>query len=102
MSSFLILLLSFVILGQLFQFSFSAHIYTLEMHHRFSEPVKKWSQIKDKDFQVNNWPIKGSVEYYAMLANHDRLLHGRRLSESDDLLTFSDGNYTIRIDSLGL
>lgn len=100
MSSFLIFLLKLFILGQLFQFS-SAHIYTLEMHHRFSEPVKKWSQFKGKDFQVHNWPIKGSVEYYAMLANHDRLLHGRRLSESDGLLTFFDGNSTFQISSLG-
>lgn len=42
------------------------------------------------------------MEYYSQLANHDRLLRGRRLSESDyGSLTFSDGNSTFRISSLG-
>ncbi|KAI5684016.1 hypothetical protein M9H77_05244 [Catharanthus roseus] len=100
MSSFIIFLLKLAILGQLFRFS-DAHIYTLEMHHRFSESVKNWSQRNGNELQAQNWPMKGSIDYYSKLANHDRLLHGRRLSAFDDLLTFSDGNWTIRISSLG-
>ncbi|GMP27065.1 hypothetical protein CsSME_00003228 [Camellia sinensis var. sinensis] len=81
--------------------SCNARIFTLEMHHRFSEPVKKWSETAGNFFPVGNWPEKGSIEYYAQLADHDRLRRGRRLSESDSSLTFSDGNSTFRISSLG-
>ena len=101
MSSFFIFLLTLLCFWLLLQCS-NAHIFTLEMHHRFSEPIKKWSQKTGKNFMVQSWPNKGSVEYYQQLANHDRLLRGRRLSESDGLLTFSDGNSTFRISSLGL
>ncbi|XP_071914520.1 aspartyl protease family protein 1-like isoform X3 [Coffea arabica] len=100
MSSFFIFLLTLLCFWLLLQCS-NAHIFTLEMHHRFSEPIKKWSQKTGKNFMVQSWPTKGSVEYYQQLANHDRLLRGRRLSESDGLLTFSDGNSTFRISSLG-
>ncbi|KAJ9703813.1 hypothetical protein PVL29_005190 [Vitis rotundifolia] len=71
------------------------------MHHRFSEPVKKWSEGAGNGFPAGNWPAKGSFEYYAELAHRDRVLRGRRLSEIDGLLTFSDGNSTVRISSLG-
>ncbi|XAR58019.1 Nepenthesin [Bertholletia excelsa] len=79
----------------------TARVFTLEMHHRFSEPVKRWSERNGKCSLEANWPAKGSVEYYAKLADHDRLLRHRRLSESDAPLTFSDGNSTFRISSLG-
>ncbi|XP_022879761.1 aspartyl protease family protein 1 isoform X2 [Olea europaea var. sylvestris] len=79
----------------------NARIFTLEMHHRFSEPVKKWYHLTGNYFPTRNWPEKGSVEYYAELAHHDGVLRGRRLSDSNGSLTFSDGNSTFRISSLG-
>ncbi|KAA8532017.1 hypothetical protein F0562_006841 [Nyssa sinensis] len=79
----------------------NGRIFTFEMHHRFSEPVKKWSESAGKSFPAENWPMRRSIEYYAQLANHDRILRGRRLSEFDGSLTFSDGNSTLRISSLG-
>ncbi|KAK3037142.1 hypothetical protein RJ639_031029 [Escallonia herrerae] len=78
-----------------------ARIFTLEMHHRFSEQVKKWSETARNPFPAQNWPVKGSIEYYSQLAHRDRIFHGRRLSESDGPLTFSGGNSTFQISSLG-
>lgn len=73
------------------------------MHHRFSEPVKKWSETTSGKFSaVDAWPEKGSFEYYAGLADRDRFFRGRKLSGKDDApLAFSDGNSTFRISSLG-
>ena len=96
-SVFIVILLS--ILG--FR-SCHARIFSFQMHHRFSEPVKKWSEGAGNGFPAGNWPAKGSFEYYAELAHRDRALRGRRLSDIDGLLTFSDGNSTFRISSLGL
>lgn len=70
------------------------------MHHRFSQPVKKWSE-SFQNFPTGNWPAKGSIDYYSQLANHDRAFHGRRLSQSGEPISFSDGNSTFRISSLG-
>lgn len=95
-SVFIVILLS--ILG--FR-SCHARIFSFQMHHRFSEPVKKWSEGAGNGFPAGNWPAKGSFEYYAELAHRDRALRGRRLSDIDGLLTFSDGNSTFRISSLG-
>ncbi|GFY88050.1 eukaryotic aspartyl protease family protein [Actinidia rufa] len=71
------------------------------MHHRFSESMKQWSKISGKHFPAGDFPARGSIEYYARLANHDRARHDRRISESNAPLTFSDGNSTFRISSLG-
>ncbi|XP_062144108.1 aspartyl protease family protein 1-like [Alnus glutinosa] len=71
-------------------------IFSFKMHHRFSDPVRKWSKAAG-----DRWPEKGTVEYYAELADRDRLLRGRKLSEFDAPLAFSDGNSTLRISSLG-
>ncbi|KAI4327780.1 hypothetical protein L6164_020203 [Bauhinia variegata] len=80
----------------------NARIFTFTMHHRFSEPVKKWSETSaGKLYPVDHWPEKGSYEYYAELADRDRVFRGRKLSEIDDPLAFSDGNSTFRISSLG-
>ncbi|KAI7750980.1 hypothetical protein M8C21_008048 [Ambrosia artemisiifolia] len=71
----------------------NARVFTLKMHHRFSDPMK---------FIAGDVPAKGSVEYYSQLAHHDRIFRGRRLSDSgDERLTFSDGNSSFRISSLG-
>ncbi|KAL7143719.1 hypothetical protein ABFS83_08G211100 [Erythranthe nasuta] len=81
-----------------------ARIFSLEMHHRFSDPMKEWSRRSRTNSQVHNWPEKGTIEYYALLASHDHALHRRTLSSVDGggaALTFSDGNATFRISSLG-
>ena len=77
-------------------------IFSFKMHHRFSEPVKKWSLATGKISPADNLPEKGSFEYYAELADRDRFLRGRKLSEFDAPLSFSDGNSTFKISSLGL
>ncbi|KAL6220740.1 hypothetical protein ACLB2K_008496 [Fragaria x ananassa] len=78
-------------------------VFSFEMHHRYSDPVKQWSEVAGKlsPAATNLLPEKGSFEYYAELANHDRLLRGRKLVESSDTLAFSDGNSTFQITSLG-
>ncbi|KAL2662461.1 hypothetical protein GLYMA_02G045000v4 [Glycine max] len=75
------------------------HVYTFTMHHRHSEPVRKWSHSAAAGIPAP--PEEGTVEYYAELADRDRLLRGRKLSQIDAGLAFSDGNSTFRISSLG-
>ncbi|XP_057962661.1 aspartyl protease family protein 1 isoform X2 [Malania oleifera] len=78
-----------------------ARIFSFQMHHRFSDPVKKWSQKAGKGFPAGDWPEKGTVEYYAVLAHRDKILRGRGLSDVDSPITFSEGNSTFRISALG-
>ncbi|VFQ88181.1 unnamed protein product [Cuscuta campestris] len=105
MASFLAFFLIPVFLACSFQHS-HARIFTFELHHRFSDPVKKLALQRTaagESLQVYSWPAKGSLDYYTQLASHDMFLHGRRLYDSDSSrsLTFSDGNSTFRISSLG-
>lgn len=83
--------------------SCNGRIFTFEMHHRFSDEVKQWS---DSTGRFAKFPPKGSFEYFNALVLRDWLIRGRRLSESESesesSLTFSDGNSTSRISSLGL
>ncbi|XP_016513357.2 aspartyl protease family protein 1 [Nicotiana tabacum] len=95
MSSFIIFFLTLLSIRQC-----SGRVFTFEMHHRFSETVKKWS-LQKIGGPLHNWPVKGSLQYYTQLANHDKLLHGRKLYKFGGPLTFSDGNSTFRISSLG-
>lgn len=74
----------------------------MEMHHRFSDHVKEWSHRSGARFPAHSWPEKGSAEYYALLMSIDFAIRGRALSSFDGGLTFSDGNATFRISSLGL
>lgn len=70
--------------------------FTFEIHHRFSDSVRRWAKLPSS-------PDPLSVDYYAELAAHDRARRGRALSQEDDgQLTFANGNATARIDSLGL
>ncbi|PIA55422.1 hypothetical protein AQUCO_00700010v1 [Aquilegia coerulea] len=96
-----LLLLIIFLCSLIFQFqSIHGRTFTFEMHHGFSEPVKKWVHN-----HTHNWPVKGTIDYYSALADRDRLLllrGRRRLSDNDaSSITFSDGNSTLLISSLG-
>lgn len=76
----------------------------LEFHHRFSDRVRPWAEAHG-GLPGGWWPEKGSVEYYATLARHDRALRGRGRaladgSDPDKNLAFADGNSTVQF--LGL
>lgn len=69
-----------------------------DIYHRFSDPVSGVLDVDDLAL-----PEKGSVMYYAAMAHRDRAIHGRRLADSPAApLTFSPGNETYRLNSLGL
>ncbi|RRT40986.1 hypothetical protein GW17_00037436 [Ensete ventricosum] len=72
---------------------------SLDLHHRFSDRVRQWEE--DHGLPGAWWPEKGTAEYAAALAHHDRILHRRSLTDGS-VLTFADGNATLRIDRLGL
>ncbi|XP_073005150.1 aspartyl protease family protein 1-like [Typha latifolia] len=71
---------------------------SLDFHHRFSDQVRRWAQYKNHPGAL--FPEKDTSGYYSALAHHDRALHRRLLSSSDEL-TFVDGNATVAISSLG-
>ncbi|PKA60137.1 Aspartic proteinase-like protein 1 [Apostasia shenzhenica] len=71
-----------------------------EIHHRFSDRLRRWAKSSSRDLP-GGWPEKGTAEYYAVLAGHDRVHRGRALAEAAAELTFSGGNETTRINSLG-
>ncbi|KAK9713200.1 hypothetical protein RND81_06G011100 [Saponaria officinalis] len=70
-----------------------------DIHHRFSDPVKR---VLDGGAKL---PEKGTGDYFAALNHRDVAVHGRRLSSTtaaaDTPLTFSNGNTTYRIDVFG-
>ncbi|KAJ1701867.1 hypothetical protein LUZ63_001646 [Rhynchospora breviuscula] len=76
----------------------------LDIHHRFSPPVRRWSESNGKELP-GGWLEAGTAEYYAALAGHD--LAGGILAESDKGggappgLAFSEGNATLKVNSLG-
>lgn len=74
----------------------------LGLHHRFSPPVRRWVESRGRDLP-GGWPEKGTVEYYAALAGHDggRALNGGG-GGAAPAVTFSEGNATIKVSSLGL
>ncbi|XP_020886201.1 aspartyl protease family protein 1-like isoform X2 [Arabidopsis lyrata subsp. lyrata] len=66
-----------------------------EFHHRFSDQVVGV-------LPGDGLPNRDSSKYYRVMAHRDRLIRGRRLANEDQsLVTFSDGNETIRVDALG-
>lgn len=77
-----------------FQICYGFRTFGFDMHHRFSDPVKGMLDVDDL-------PEKHSLQYYKTMAHRDRLIHGRRLSTTKPLLTFSDGNETYFAPSLG-
>ncbi|KAJ0969860.1 hypothetical protein J5N97_022737 [Dioscorea zingiberensis] len=71
----------------------------LDIHHRFSATVRRW--VESRSGAAVGWPERGTVEYYEALASHDRAIRGRALSDAPPPITFSEGNATLRISSLG-
>ncbi|XP_016201425.1 aspartyl protease family protein 1 [Arachis ipaensis] len=71
------------------------HSFGYDMHHLFSDPVKGI-------LGVDEFPQKGTRQYYAAMEQRDRVFRGRRLAgQHDTPLTFAAGNVTYQIDSFG-
>lgn len=96
---FLFLLFLFVLIESCSGFG----TFGFDIHHRLSDPVKGM-------FGADGLlPVKDSVPYFQVMAQRDRVIHGRRLATSSGgdnttnktPLTFYYGNETYRIDSLG-
>nr|XP_010910732.1 wall-associated receptor kinase 4-like [Elaeis guineensis] len=66
-------------------------------HHSFSNQVCRWVECRAKNLP-DRWLEKGTIEYYAILAGHDR---GHTLFGAILALTFFDGNATLQISLLG-
>ncbi|CAL9194865.1 unnamed protein product [Musa hybrid cultivar] len=65
---------------------------SLEIRHRFSDRMREWAEAHG--VAGMRWPQKGTVEYYASLARHDRALRGRSLASNFSELALADGNAT--------
>ena len=93
-----LLLFFFLTLSLLQSCSLGATTFRLDLHHRFSEPVKRWAEERSLGggFRPEDWPERGSVDYYAALAAQDRAVLGHRM------MSFSEGNSTFQIRTLGL
>ncbi|CAI0461381.1 unnamed protein product [Linum tenue] len=98
-------LLSAAIYALLFGFPCSAlGTIGFDFHHRYSDPVKGMLTVDDL-------PEKGTPHYYAAMSHRDRVnwasgSRGRGLLDQTSTppqtqLTFSDGNETYRLNSLG-
>ncbi|KFK34378.1 hypothetical protein AALP_AA5G137500 [Arabis alpina] len=71
--------------------------FRFDVHHMFSDAVKQ-------NLGFNNLvPEEGSLEYFKVLAHHDRLIRGRGLASNNEEtpLTFMGGNLTLAINFLG-
>ncbi|KAL9250742.1 Aspartyl protease family protein 1-like protein [Drosera capensis] len=99
-----------------FAFGGGGRVFSFDMHHRYSDQVKFTTTRLGKAVGGGGggdgggregWPEKGTFEYYAALADHDRFFRSRSRNIAGDQghgegpLTFSDGNATFRISSLG-
>ncbi|XP_072956238.1 aspartyl protease family protein 1-like isoform X1 [Typha angustifolia] len=93
----LLLLLLSVIFFSVYVIGGAGVALRLDIHHRFSAPVKRWVESSGRDLP-GGWPEKRSVEYFAALVGHDR---GRALANAAPALTFSEGNATLKVSSLG-
>lgn len=92
-------LVLFLFLGWGCAGSFGFGTFGFDIHHRYSDPVKGILKVDDL-------PEKGTPHYYAAMAHRDGIYHGRKLANTngqvEQELTFSYGNDTYRISSLGL
>ncbi|KAL9245626.1 hypothetical protein vseg_019253 [Gypsophila vaccaria] len=87
-----------LILGWTAQISYGYGTFGFDIHHRFSDPVKRILDLGDGHNTLS--PKRGTVDYFAALGHRDLTVHGRRLSSSTPL-TFASGNATHRIDVFG-
>ncbi|KAG9442881.1 hypothetical protein H6P81_018735 [Aristolochia fimbriata] len=80
-----------------------AKTFSFDVHHRFSDHVQKWVAAgAGRGVVPRDWPKMGTVDYYAALAHRDRTFRGRGLADDPDrTFTFSDGNETVKLASLG-
>jgi hypothetical protein len=69
-----------------------------DLHHRFSPVVRRWAEARGHPFAAQDWPSRGSPEYYSALSRHDRAILARRAlaGGADGLLTFAAGNETVQ------
>ncbi|CAN8257753.1 unnamed protein product [Cochlearia groenlandica] len=68
-----------------------------EFHHRYSDKVVGV-------LPGEGLPDKDSLKYYRVMAHRDRFIRGRRRlasGEDQSLVSFSNGNETVRVDTLG-
>lgn len=94
----MVLLLSILLI---FSGQADARTFGFEVHHRYSDHVRRWLS-STAGVSVEDWPERGSVDYYAALFHHDRVFRGRNLAENGPLVTFIDGNMTLHLNALGL
>ncbi|KAM0868405.1 hypothetical protein ACQ4PT_041343 [Festuca glaucescens] len=76
---------------------------SLEFHHRFSAPVRRWADARGHQLP-GGWPAPGGAAYVAALAGHDRhrvLSAGGGAGDHPRPLTFSEGNATLKVSNLG-
>ncbi|KAL4645560.1 hypothetical protein ACB092_02G242900 [Castanea dentata] len=85
------ILLVFLLLGLSSASCYELGSFGFDIHHRFSDPVKKI-------LGFDGLPKKGSIEYYAVMTHRDHIIRGRHLAASNNqspaLLTFANGNDT--------
>ncbi|CAN6480772.1 unnamed protein product [Victoria cruziana] len=93
----MVLLLSILLI---FSGQADARTFGFEVHHRYSDHVRRWLS-STAGVSVEDWPERGSVDYYAALFHHDRVFRGRNLAENGPLVTFIDGNMTLHLNALG-
>ncbi|WVZ11624.1 hypothetical protein V8G54_016154 [Vigna mungo] len=76
--------------------SHALHSFGFDIHHRFSDPVKEVLGAGDL-------PVKGTRQYYVVMAHRDRMFRGRRLAGGHHTpLTFVPSNETYQIGTFGL
>ncbi|KAG2537953.1 aspartyl protease family protein 1-like isoform X2 [Panicum virgatum] len=77
---------------------------SLEFHHRFSAPVRRWLEARGHALP-GGWPAPGGAAYVAALAEHDRhhamSAAGAGGSGEAPPLTFAEGNATLKVSNLG-
>nr|KYP66627.1 Aspartic proteinase-like protein 1 [Cajanus cajan] len=72
------------------------HSFGFDIHHRFSDPVKGI-------LGVDNFPDKGTSQYYVAMAHRDRIFRGRHLAAGYQTpLTFLPSNETYQFGAFGL
>jgi hypothetical protein len=77
---------------------------SLQFHHRFSAPVRRWADAHGHQLP-GGWPAPGGAAYVAALAGHDRhrvLSAAAGAGDRPPHLTFSEGNATLKVSNLGL